>query len=364
MRIAQVAPLYEAVPPNAYGATERVVSYLTEELVRHGHEVTLFASADSKTAAELVPICPRGLWRDDGVRDTLTHHIRQLELVAQNAARFDVVHFHGDPFHFPLARRLSCRHATTLHGQLLPADHGPLFREFSEAPLVSISNDQRRPVPWANWRATVYHGLPPGELLFREEPGDYLLFLGRITPEKRPDLAVQIARRAGLPLKMAAKIHPGERDYFRQVVEPLLAESRSFVDYLGEVGGRERREVLAGARALVFPSDWPEPFGLVMIEALASGTPVIALRRGSVPEVLEDGVGGFIVDSVEEAVEAVGRVGRLSRRRCRQAFEQRFTAERMARDYLAVYEKLLTSSKTVGQVADVPSVAGLAACPT
>jgi glycosyltransferase involved in cell wall biosynthesis len=341
MRIAQVAPLYESVPPQAYGGTERVISYLTEELVHRGHDVTLFASGDSRTSAELVPVCPRGLWRDADVRDTLTHHVRQMELVARNAPRFDILHFHGDPFHFPLARRLPARHLTTLHGLLLPTDHGPLFREFIEAPLVSISDDQRRPIPWANWQATIYHGLPPGELPFREAPGDYLLFLGRIAPEKRPDLAVEIARRAGLRLKIAAKIYFGERDYFHREIEPLLLEARSFVDDLGEVGGRDLEELLAGARALLFPIDWPEPFGLVMIEALACGTPVIAFRRGSVPEVIEDGVTGFVVDSVAEAVRAVGRVDELSRRRCRQAFERRFTAPRMAQDYLTIYEKLL-----------------------
>jgi glycosyltransferase involved in cell wall biosynthesis len=264
-----------------------------------------------------------------------------LELVAQNAQRFDILHFHGDPSHLPLARRLPCRHLTTLHGLLLPEDHGPLLREFAEAPLASISDDQRRPIPWANWRATVYHGLPPDELPFREAPGDYLLFLGRITREKRPDLAVEIARRAGLRLKLAAKVHPWELDYFRRELEPLLLEARSFVDYLGEVGGRDREEAFANARALLFPIDWPEPFGLVMIEALACGTPVIAFRRGSVPEVLEDGVTGFVVDGVDEAVRAVGRVGELSRRRCRRAFERRFTAARMAGDYLAIYEDLL-----------------------
>jgi glycosyltransferase involved in cell wall biosynthesis len=341
MRIAQVAPLYEPVPPHAYGATERVVSFLTEALVGAGHSVTLFASGDSRTAAELVPICPQGLWRDAGVWDTLTHHVRQLERVAQNAGRFDVLHFHGDPFHFPLVRRLPCRHVTTLHGRMLPDDQGPLFHEFMDAPLVSISDDQRRPIPWANWQATVYHGLPRNELEFNLSPQDYLLFLGRIMREKRPDRAIEIARRSGCRLKMAAKLYPGERDYFRDEMEPLLNASRSFVEYLGEVGGQLRKDLLAGARAMLFPIDWPEPFGLVLIEALACGTPVIAFRRGSVPEIIEDGVTGFIVDSVEEAVAAVDRVDGLSRRRCREAFEKRFTADRMARDYLAVYEKLL-----------------------
>jgi glycosyltransferase involved in cell wall biosynthesis len=346
MRIAQVAPLYESVPPQAYGGTERVVSYLTEELVRLGHKVTLFASGDSKTAAELVPVCPWGLWRDREVWDTLTHHMRQLELVAQRAADFDVLHFHGDPFHFPLARRLSRPFVTTLHGRMLPADHGPLFRTFGDAPLVSISNDQRQPVPWANWQATVYHGLPVDALHFNPTPSDYLLFLGRIMPEKRPDLAIEIARRSGLKLKMAAKVHPGEHDYFHERIEPLLAESRSFVEYLGEVGGSQRDTLLANAKALVFPIEWAEPFGLVMIEAMACGTPVIAFRRGSVPEVIDEGMTGFIVNGVEEAVRAIGRIGQLSRRRCRDVFEQRFTAARMARDYVAIYERLTRSCQT------------------
>jgi glycosyltransferase involved in cell wall biosynthesis len=346
MRIAQVAPLYEAVPPQLYGATERVISYLTEALVRLGHQVTLFASGDSTTGAELVPVCPRGLWRDGGVWDTLTHHVRQLELVAQNAGRFDVLHFHGEPIYLPLTRRLGCRYVSTVHGLLLPADHGPLYAAFPEAPLVSISDDQRRPLPGANWQATVPHGLPPELFAFRERPGDYLVFLGRLTPQKRPDLAVEIARRAGRKLKIAAAVHPGERDYFRREVEPLLRESSSFVEFLGEVGGRDKEELLAGALALVLPIDWAEPFGLVMVEALACGTPVVAFRRGAVPEVLTDGETGFIVGSVEEAVEAVGRVPRLSRRACRRAFEDRFSDARMARDYLAVYRRLQEAVRT------------------
>jgi glycosyltransferase involved in cell wall biosynthesis len=345
MRIAQVAPLYESVPPFAYGATERVVSYLTEQLIRLGHQVTLFASGDSQTSAELVPVCECGLWRDSTVWDTLTHHVRQLELVANEAERFDVLHFHGDPFHFPLARRLGCRHVTTLHGRLLPADHGPLFREFSEAPLVSISDDQRRPTPWANWAGTVHHGLPLSELLFQQTPDHYLLFMGRIMPEKRLDRAVEIARRTGSPLKVAAKVHPGEREYFHKEIEPLLKESRSFVEYLGEIGGAVRQEVLGKASALLFPIEWPEPFGLVMIEALACGTPVVAFRRGAVPEVIDDGVTGFVVDTIDEAVSAVRRIGELSRRHCREVFEMRFSAERMACEYVKIYQALLHRSR-------------------
>jgi glycosyltransferase involved in cell wall biosynthesis len=341
MRIAQVAPLYESVPPRLYGATERIVSYLTEELVRLGHAVTLFAAGDSRTAAELVSVWPRGLWRDPTVWETLAHHVRQLELVAQSAHRFDVVHFHGDPLHYPLARRLPCRSVTTLHGLLLPVDHAPLFEEFAEAPLVSISDDQRRPLPGANYQATIHHGLPRDLLTFRDRPGDYLVFLGRLAPQKRPDLAIEIARRAGLPLKLAAKVNPGDRAYFEQQIQPLLGAPGSPVEYLGEVGGPDKDDLLGGALALVFPIDWPEPFGLVLVEALACGTPAVAFPRGAVPEILEDGVTGFLVGGVDEAVRAVGRVATLDRRRCRQAFEERFTAERMARDYLAVYERLL-----------------------
>ncbi|MEC5406090.1 glycosyltransferase family 4 protein [Paraburkholderia sp. MPAMCS5] len=344
MRIAQVAPLYESVPPIAYGATERVVSYLTEVLVQRGHDVTLFATADSHTSARLVPICERGLWRDSAVWDTLTHHVRQLARVAHLANEFDVVHFHGDPLHFPLARSLPCKSLTTLHGQLLPVDHGPLFREFAWAPLVSISDDQRKPVPSANWQATIHHGLPRDEFDFQPNPEPYLLFLGRLMPGKRPDLAIDIAKRAGLPLKMACKLHPGEREYFAQQIEPLLARSRDFTEYFGEVGGALRKELMANARALLFPVEWPEPFGMVMIEAMACGTPVIAFGRGAVPEVLTHGVNGFIVDNVEQAVSAVARIGDIDRAQCRRSFEQRFTAARMADDYLQVYERLLAES--------------------
>ncbi|SDV46740.1 glycosyltransferase family 4 protein [Chitinasiproducens palmae] len=341
MRIAQVAPLYESVPPRAYGATERVVSFLTEALTHAGHRVTLFATGDSTTAAELVPICPRGLWRDVDVWDTLTHHVRQLEAVAARAADFDVVHFHGDPFHFPLARRLPFAHLTTMHGQLLAADHGPLFEAFPDAPLVSISDNQRRPLPHANWRATVHHGMPLDALQFHAGRGDYLLFLGRMMGEKRPDRAIEIARRAGLPLKMAAKVHPGEVEYFRNEVEPMLRANADIVEYLGEVGGAQRAALIGNARALLFPVDWPEPFGMVMIEAMASGTPVVAWRRGAVPEVLDEGETGFIVEDVDAAVDAVARVASLDRRRCRAVFERRFDATRMAADYVAVYEGLL-----------------------
>jgi glycosyltransferase involved in cell wall biosynthesis len=341
MRIAQVAPLYESVPPKLYGGTERVVSYLTEELVRLGHEVTLFASGDSQTTAKLVAGCPRALWRDGNCRETLPHHVRLLELVFRDVTRFDVIHFHCDYLHFPLLRRLPWPSVTTLHGRLHVPDLGALFSEYCDVPLVSICHDQRRPIPDANWQATVYHGLPRNLHSFRERPGEYLAFLGRISPEKRVDRAIEIARRAGMRLKIAAKIYPEERAYFHETVEPLLRESKPLVEFLGEVGGREKDVFLGNARALLFPIDWPEPFGLVMIEAMACGTPVIGWRNGSVPEVITDGVTGYVVNSIEEAVRAIERSGDLSRRACRQTFEDRFDAARMARDYVEVYRRLV-----------------------
>lgn len=340
MRIAQVAPLYESVPPKLYGGTERVVSYFTEELVRRGHEVTLFASGDSQTAAKLVPVCPRALWRDGNCRETLPHHVRLMELVFDNVSRFDIVHFHSDYLHFPLLRRSPCPSVTTLHGCLHAPDLGPLFDEYTEVPLISISNSQRRPAPAARWEATVYHGLPRDLHTFRSQPGDYLAFLGRVSPEKGLDRAIRIARRWGMRLKIAAKIYPDENGYFHQVIEPLLRESKEWVEFIGEVGGREKDEFLGHAYALLFPVDWAEPFGLVMIESLACGTPVVAWPNGSVPEIIEDGVTGFLVECEEEAVEVLPDVARLSRQRCRRVFEERFDAARMAQDYLNIYSRL------------------------
>jgi len=360
MRIAQVAPLYESVPPTLYGGTERVVSYLTEELVGLGHEVTLFASGDSQTHAKLVSACPRALWRDETCRDTLPHHVRLMELVFRDISRFDVIHFHCDYLHFPLLRRYPCTSVTTMHGQMHVPDVEALFDEYSETPLVSISDDQRRPTPWANWQATVYHGLPDDLHSFRERPGDYLAFLGRIAPEKRLDRAIAIARRAGMRLKVAAKVAPEDRDYFKQNIEPLLCESQAWVEFIGEVGGRDKDEFLGNAHALLFPIDWAEPFGLVMIEALACGTPVIAWRNGSVPEVIEDGVTGFVVDSIEEAAHAVRRVAGLSRETCRKVFEERFDASRMARDYLEVYRRLVRGGpERVRSALPVPELTAL-----
>jgi glycosyltransferase involved in cell wall biosynthesis len=343
MRIAQVAPLNERVPPPLYGGTERVVSYLTEELVRLGHDVTLFASGDSETSARLVAACPRALWRDADVRETLPHHVHLMELVFSDVSCFDVIHFHTDYLHFPLVRRHRCSSVTTLHGLVHPHDLRALLEAYRDVPLVSISNDQRRPIPDANWRGTVHHGLPRDAFTFRGEPGTYLAYLGRMSPEKRVDRTIEIARRSGRPLKIAAKIYPEERDYFNATLAPLIRASASVVEFVGEIGGREKDEFLGRAAALLFPIEWPEPFGLVMIEALACGTPVVAWRRGSVPEVVEDGITGFIVDDIDGAVSAVERLGRVSRPTCRSVFERRFDAARMAADYLDVYRGLLAA---------------------
>lgn len=344
MRIAQVAPLHESVPPKHYGGTERIVSYLTEELVRQGHEVTLFASGDSETAAHLVPITPRALRMDETSIDTLAHHILMLQHVIDRADAFDIIHFHIDYLHYPLSRLCDWAHVTTLHGRLDIPDLGPLYRAFTDMPVISISNAQRRPLPMANWQRTVYHGLPEDLYAGREVPGDYLAFLGRISPEKRLDRAIEIARRAGLPLRIAAKIDRDDREYFELSIRPLLEIPG--VEYIGEIKQADKETFLGGARALLFPIDWPEPFGLVTIEAFACGTPVIAYPYGAMPEVMKDGVSGRVVESIEEAVRAVAQVERIHRAGCRRYFEQRFTVSRMARDYLDAYRRLV-SEETV-----------------
>ncbi len=339
MRIAQVAPLAESVPPAAYGGTERVICYLTEELVRQGHDVTLFASGDSRTSARLVPVTPRALRLADGIHDPIAHQVVELERVAAQAGRFDVIHWHLDFFPFPMARRLAIPQVTTLHGRLDIPDLQQVYDEFGDMCVVSISDDQRRPLPQAGWVGTVYHGLPADEFQVSTEPGDYLVFLGRISPEKRADRAVEVAARAGMTLRIGAKVDPADATYFEQNVEPLLAHDH--VEWVGEVGGQEKADLLRGAAALLFPIDWAEPFGLVMIEAMACGTPVIAYRSGSVPEVIDDGVTGFIVESIDESVDAVRRLGELDRAAVRRRFDERFTAQRMAHDYLAIYDRLL-----------------------
>jgi len=339
MRIAQVAPLSESVPPKQYGGTERIVSYLTEELVRQGHDVTLFASGDSVTQARLVAACPRSLRLSDRCIDRMAHHVLMLEQVSQRAHEFDVVHYHIDYLHFPLSRRALTPHVTTLHGRLDIPDLVPLYEQFRDMPVLSISNAQRKPLPWVNWQATIYHGLPEDLFRFRPKPGSYLAFLGRISPEKRVDRAIEIAKRAGIPLKVAAKVDPVDKDYFERAVEPLLRSA--VVEYVGEISDEEKDQFLGNAYALLFPIDWPEPFGLVMIEAMACGTPVIAYDGGAVSEVIEEGRTGFIVKEVEGATEAVRRVPELSRVRCREVFEKRFTAARMASNYLQVYERVI-----------------------
>ena len=339
MRIAQVAPLYESVPPKNYGGTERIVSYLTEELVRQGHDVTLFASGDSVTKARLVAVSRRSLRMNKHCTDQMAHHVLMLEQVSQHAHEFDVVHFHIDYLHFPLSRRASVPHVTTLHGRLDLPDLVPLYEQFRDMPILSISNAQREPLPWANWQGTVYHGLPEDLFRFRPKPENYLAFLGRISPEKRVDRAIEIAKRTGIPLKVAAKVDPVDKDYFDREIEPLLRNSA--VNYVGEISDEEKDQFLGNAYALLFPIDWPEPFGLVMIEAMACGTPVIAYDGGAVSEVIEEGRTGFIVKGLEDATEAVRRVPELSRAYCREVFEKRFTAVRMASNYLQMYEHVI-----------------------
>ena len=349
MRIAQVAPLYESVPPKYYGGTERVVSYLTEELVRQGHEITLFASGDSETNARLVPACRRSLRLAKRYQGQMAQHFVMLEHVFQRAGEFDIIHFHVDYLHFPLSRREAVTHVTTLHGRLDITDLVQLYQEFREMPVISISDSQREPLPWANWQATVYHGLPRDIYRFHPEPGNYLAFLGRISPEKRVDRAIEIAKRVGMPLKIAAKVDQVDKDYFDSVILPLLHDSP--VEFVGEIGDVEKDEFLGNAYALLFPIDWPEPFGLVMIEAMACGTPIVAYRGGAVPELVEPGQTGFIVESLEDAAEAVPRVAELSRKRCREVFEKRFTVTRMAHDYVRQFEHLIARNEEVSKAA-------------
>jgi glycosyltransferase involved in cell wall biosynthesis len=336
MKIAQIAPLMESVPPRLYGGTERVVFWLTEELVRQGHEVTLFASGDSITSAELVPCTREALRLNSAVKDPLPHYMLMLDKVRRLADRFDVLHFHIDYLHFPLFRDLAARTITTLHGRQDLPDLPPLYFGFGEMPLVSISHAQRKPVPHANFIGSVHHGLP----LELHQPivqprGGYVAFLGRISPEKRPDRAISIARAHGVPLKIAAKVDNVDADYFAHTVEPLL--DGAGVEFIGEINDTRKAEFLGEAQALLFPIDWPEPFGLVMIEAMACGTPVLAFGHGAVPELIDDGVTGRMVGSMDEAVAALPQVLALDRRAVRRRFEERFSASRMAKDYVSLY---------------------------
>jgi glycosyltransferase involved in cell wall biosynthesis len=338
MRIAQVAPLYESVPPKLYGGTERVVSWLTEELVRLGHDVTLFASGDSLTKAELVPICAESLRSNPNCGDPLAHHMVMLERVRQKREQFDLIHFHIDYLHFPVSRCSKLPNLTTLHGRLDIEDLKPVYEEFREMPVVSISDAQRGPLPGAHWQATVHHGMPPRLYEPRFEAGKYLAFLGRTSPEKGVDEAIAIARLTGMPLKIAAKVDAVDRDYFANVIKPLLNDP--LIEFVGEIGYGEKKEFLANAMALLFPVQWPEPFGIAMIEAMACGTPVIAYPRGSVPEVMRDGISGYVVRNPQEAAEAIVGIEQLDRRLVRNYFEDNFTSSRMAADYLGIYRRL------------------------
>lgn len=340
VRIAQVAPLAESCPPKLYGGTERVVHFLTEELVRQGHDVTLFASGDSETSAKLIACVPNALRLSSDVKDFTPYHIAMVEQVRQRLDDFDIVHFHIDLFHCPAVRTWACPTLTTLHGRLDLPDLAPFYTIFGDIPLVSISDNQRRPLPPVNWVDTVFHGLPANLLPYQARGGDYLAFLGRISPEKRPDRAIEIAVRTGLPLKMAAKIDRVDLEYWHNEIEPLV-NAHDNVEYIGEVDETGKAELLGNAAALLFPIDWPEPFGLVMIEAMSCGTPVVAWDNGSVPEVLDNGVTGRIVSSVEEAAHAVFEVMRYNRAIVRARFEERFTVSRMANDYLRVYQDLI-----------------------
>jgi glycosyltransferase involved in cell wall biosynthesis len=342
VRIAQIAPLAEAVPPKLYGGTERVIWWLTEALVDLGHDVTLFASGDSVTSARLVPGAKAGL-RLAGINDHTASLIAMLERVRAEADSFDILHFHMDFLHFPTFRHLAGKCLTTLHGRQDLPDFQPAYRAFPEMRLVSISDDQQRPIAHANFAGTVYHGMPEGLIRFNPNGGDTLAFVGRMSPEKRPDRAIEIARRAGMKLRIAAKVDHADRAYFVERIQPLLDDP--LVEFVGEIGDADKSAFLGGARALLFPIDWPEPFGLVAIEAMAAGTPVIAWRNGSTPELIDHGKSGFLVDDIGEAVAAVAASARIDRAGVRAAFEARFTDRRMARDYVALYERLARADR-------------------
>lgn len=343
LRVAMVAPLFESVPPRLYGGTERVVSWLTEELVRQGQHVTLFASGDSRTAADLHAVAPHGLRLGAECRDPAAWHVAMLHDVVERAGEFDLIHFHLDHAHFPLVRALGLTALTTLHGRLDLPELGPLFARYPDIALASISDAQRAPIPGAGWRRTVHHGLPRDLLPFSSGPGEYLAFLGRIAPEKGPVRAIRIARRAGIPLRIAAKVEASDRAYFEAEVKPLL--DGPGVEFVGEIDEGAKADFLGRAKALLFPIDWPEPFGVVMIEAMACGTPVVAFPRGSVAEIVRPGVNGWIVHDEHAAVAAVAEADRFDRAACRADFEARFTAERMARDYLDLYRETVAAAR-------------------
>jgi glycosyltransferase involved in cell wall biosynthesis len=347
MKIAQVSPLMEAVPPKLYGGTERIVSYLTDELAALGHDVTLFASADSITKAKLAPCWPRALRLDETMRDHLAPHILMLETIARRADEFDIVHLHCDYLGFPVLRRSGVPFLATLHGRLDLPELQKLYEAFGDVPVVSISDSQREPLPQANYVATVYHGMPERLLLPGFGSGGYLAFIGRISPEKAPDAAIRIAAKAGMKLKIAAKIDAVDRKYFAEHIAPLIKQKH--VEYIGEIGDAEKAVFLGNAAALIFPIAWREPFGLAMIEAMACGTPVIAFRNGSVPEVVDEGITGFVVDNEAQAAAAARRLHSLDRARIRHVFEERFTARRMAENYLNIYRRLIARDQPLLQ---------------
>ena len=348
MRIAQVSPLYESCPPQLYGGTERAVSYLTEELVHQGHEVTLFASGDSRTAATLRAPCGEALRLNRKCKDTLPYHLVMMNRIARSADAFDIIHFHADYLHFPMFAPLWGKTLTTAHGRLDLPDLPPLFHEFPMMPLVSISNAQRGPLPWANWHGTVYHGLPASLYGPGRGEGGYLAFIGRVSPEKGLERAIEIARRAGMPLRIAAKVDNVDLQYYKTKIMRLLKGPD--IEFIGEIGDREKGAFLGDAAALLFPINWPEPFGLVMIEAMANGTPVIGFRRGAVPEIIDDGVTGFVVDSADAALAVLPRALGLDRRNIRRRFEERFSVERMAGDYVMLYGEALQRCAADGPV--------------
>jgi len=345
LRIAQIAPLYESVPPKLYGGTEQMVAHLCEELVHRGHEVTLFASGDSTAKARLRPGCTVSLRLSGLDRFGSAYHLPMLSEVFENAECFDIIHSHVDYWSFPLQRLVTVPTVSTMHNRMDQPELACVYRVYRDLPLVAISDAQRLSLPKMNWVSTVLHGLPENLMHFNPRPANYLAFLGRFAPEKRPDLAIEIARQAGVPLKLAAKIDDADREYFEAVIKPLL--SSPGVEYIGEISGLEKEKFLGEALALLFPIDWPEPFGLVMIEALACGTPVIARPCGSVSEVLREGVSGYIASNVDDLVAAVRRLSDVSRRSCRDEFERRFTAEQMAANYETVYYDLIDKRRNL-----------------
>jgi glycosyltransferase involved in cell wall biosynthesis len=344
MKIAQVAPLFESIPPKTYGGIERIVYWLTEEMIARGHEVTLFATADSQTSANLVPIWPHGLRLEQGIGiDKVGIHHVMLEQVLKRADEFDIAHFHCDYWHLSYLRSMNTTTVTTMHSRL---DYKPLSTIYDYHPdfnAISISKAQRKPVPWLNWQANIYHGIPENQLKLDDGSGKYLLFLGRICQEKRPDRAIEIAKQAKIPLKIAAKVDPADTQYYAEVIEPLL--NNEYVEYIGEINDAQKQEVIGKALALIHPVEFPEPFGIAMIEAMACGTPVVGFRTGSIPEVVDENITGFVVDNIPDAVCAINKAALLSRKQVREVFEKRFTASRMAEDYLSVYERLIANSQ-------------------